>query len=89
MARRDPFAPDEAPVGIDHAISVERAVRAASLDPALVAGRGDLGRLLPGYVADLIVVSDVVARDDPDPAELASVRPSATLIDGVLVHGDL
>jgi len=89
MARRDPFAPDDVPLGIDHAISVERAVRATCLDPALVAGRTDLGRLFPGYLADLIVISDIVARDGPDAAELASVRPSATLIDGVLVHGDL
>lgn len=89
MARRDPFAADEALVGIDHAISVERAVRAACLDPALVAGGRDLGRLLPGYAADLIIVSDVIARDEPDPAELASVRPRATLIDGKVVHGTL
>lgn len=89
MARRDPFSPDDAPLGMDHAIGVERAIRAACLDPALASGRSDLGRLLPGYVADLIIVSGVVARDEPDPAELAAIRPHATLIDGQLVHGEL
>jgi predicted amidohydrolase YtcJ len=87
MARRDPFDGDAVPVGIDHAISVERAIRAACLDPALVSGRSDLGRLLPGYIADLIVVPALVADDEPDPAELASVRPLATMIDGEVVHG--
>jgi len=89
VARRDPFDPDAVPVGIDHAISVERAIRAACLDPALVAGRRDLGRLLPGYLADLIVLPVLVARHDPDPAMLASVRPVATLIDGEIVSGGL
>ena len=85
VARRDPFDEEAAPLGIDHAISVERAIRAACLDPALVAGRDDLGRLLPGCVADLIVVPALVAEDESDPAALASVRPLATLIDGELV----
>jgi predicted amidohydrolase YtcJ len=87
VARRDPFDDEAAPLGIDHAISVERAIRAACLDPALVAGRDDLGRLLPGYSADLIVVPALVADDESDPSALASVRPVATLIDGELVHG--
>jgi predicted amidohydrolase YtcJ len=87
--RRDPFDAAAVPVGIDHAISVERAIRAACLDPARVAGRNDLGRLLPGYVADLIVVPSVVADDDPDPAALASVRPSVTLLEGEIAHGGI
>ena len=87
FARRDPFDADAAPVGADHAISVERAIRAACLDPALVAGRSDLGRLVPGCIADFIVAPDVVAAQEPDPAELASVRPLATFIDGERVHG--
>ena len=89
LARRDPFDEDAAPLGIDHAIRVERAVRAACVDPSVVAGRPDLGRLIAGCVADLIVVPSVVAEDEPDPAALASVRPLATFIDGELVHGGL
>ena len=89
LARRDPFDPGAEPTGVDQAISVERAFRAACLDPALVAGRADLGRLLAGCVADLIVVPDLVARERPGIAELASVRPLATLIDGEVVFGGL
>ena len=89
FARRDPFDPGAEPTGVDQAISVERAIRAACLDPALVAGRADLGRLLAGCVADLIVVPDLVARERPGIAELASVRPLATLIDGEVVFGGL
>jgi predicted amidohydrolase YtcJ len=89
MCRRDPFDAEAAPVGADHAITVERSIRAACLDPALVAGRRDLGRLMPGSVADLIVVPAVVSHEEPDPAELAAVRPLATFIDGQLVHGGL
>ncbi len=87
FARRDPFDAEAVPVGIDHAIGLERAVRAACLDPTLVAGRTDLGRLLPGYVADLIVVPRILAEDEPDPAEIASIRPLLTMIDGEVVHG--
>ena len=89
VCRRDPFDPDAAPVGEDHAISIERAVRAACLDPALVAGQRDLGRLLPGYIADLIVVPSAIAGEEPDPAAVAALRPAATLIEGLLVHGEL
>ena len=56
VCRRDPFDAEAAPVGADHAITLERSIRAACLDPALVAGRQDLGRLVPGALADLIVV---------------------------------
>jgi predicted amidohydrolase YtcJ len=87
VARRDPFDAQAVPVGMNQAISLERAVRAACLDPALVAGKRDVGRLLPGYLADLIVVPSLVADDDPRPADLASIRPVATLIDGEFVHG--
>ena len=89
VARRDPFDASALPTGVDQAISVERAIRAACLDPALVAGRADLGRLRAGCVADLIVVADVVARENPDIEELASVRPIATMIDGEVVVGGL
>jgi predicted amidohydrolase YtcJ len=87
VCRRDPFDAEAAPVGADHAITLERAIRAACVDPALIAGRQDLGRLVPGALADLIIVADIVANEESDPAELAAVRPLATFIDGVLIHG--
>ena len=89
VARRDPFDADEMPTGADQAISIERAIRAACLDPALVAGRADQGRLLAGAVADLVVVPANVVDQDTDPAELASTRPLATMLDGQLIFGDL
>ena len=58
----------------------------AALALTLVAGRDDLGRLLPGYIADLIVVPALVAEDDSDPAALAAIRPTTTLIDGAVVY---
>ena len=36
VARRDPLRQDDEPIGGAHAISLDRAVRAACLDPALV-----------------------------------------------------
>jgi len=52
-----------------------------------VAGRDDLGRLVVGARADLVVVP---AHGLADPGErgarLAAVRPMATLVDGVVAH---
>jgi predicted amidohydrolase YtcJ len=86
VCRRDPFRPDDRPTGLHNAISLSRAVRAACLDPAVVAGEGQIGRLLPGYRADLLVVPADPWRETFDPAAFASVRPQATLIDGEVVN---
>jgi predicted amidohydrolase YtcJ len=86
VCRRDPFEAAGQPLGPQHALSLERSVRAACLDPALVAGVGDLGRLLPGYRADLIVVAAHALVEPIDPALLASTRPLATMIDGEVIH---
>jgi predicted amidohydrolase YtcJ len=77
---RGPFHPEQA-------LSVDRALRAACLDPALTAGRRDLGRLSPGSVADLVVVP-VAGLLDPGPrgGRLAATRPLATLIDGQVAY---
>jgi predicted amidohydrolase YtcJ len=85
VARRDPFRPDDPPLGRGHAIGLARAIRAACLDPAQVAGLRDVGRLLPGYRADLLVVPAEGMREPVDPAALASTRPLATMIDGEIV----
>jgi len=86
IARRDPHRATAQPVGAGHAIDLARALRAACLDPALVAGQDDLGRLLPGYVADLLVVPAVAMSGNSDPAALAVTHPLVTLIDGHVVH---
>lgn len=86
VTRRDPLNPDDPVTGADQAIDLARAVRAACLDPALVCGASDRGRLLPGYFADLLVVPAAALSEPVDPAALASTRPLATLIDGQVVH---
>ena len=85
-ARRDPDRPEEAPTGPSQAIDLTRAVRAAVLDPAQVARQPELGRLVPGCRADLIVVPETGFREPFDAAALASTRPLATLLDGEVVY---
>lgn len=86
LARRDPAAPTDVPLGAQHALDLARALRAACLDPALVAGESDIGRLLPGFRADLLIVPRASFSESFDPATLAATRPLATLIDGEVVH---
>ncbi|MDP8905394.1 MAG: amidohydrolase [Chloroflexota bacterium] len=86
--RRHPDHPGDPPLGAQHALGLLRAVRAACLDPALVAGVADAGRLTPGCRADLIVVPADGFDESADAAALAATRPLATLIDGEVVHRD-
>jgi predicted amidohydrolase YtcJ len=84
VSRSDPtWKPDVAPLHQDQALPVSRALRAACLDPAQSLGLTDEGRLTPGARADLLVVP-VRGLDEPGSsgADLASIRPLATLIDG-------
>lgn len=86
VVRRDPGDASALPVGPRQSIDLARALRGACLDPALVAGRQDLGRLTPGMLADLLVVPAAGFNDPLDAAALATTRPLATLIDGHVVH---
>lgn len=86
IVRRDPADEAAVAVGAHQAIDLSRALRGACLDPALVAGQSDIGRLTPGMVADLLVVPAAGFGDALDAAALATTRPSATLIDGQVVH---
>lgn len=88
VTRSDPFAADAQQLGAAHAIALDRALRAACLDPALVAGENDLGRLLPGYLADLLVVPAAGLREPVDGRALAETRPRAVMIGGEVVHRD-
>jgi predicted amidohydrolase YtcJ len=88
VARRDPFKFEQPLTGAHNAISLARAVRAACLDPATVAGETDLGRLTAGSRADLLVVPAQWFLEPFDAAAFASIRPFATLIDGDLVYRD-
>ncbi len=64
-------------------MTLERAVRAACLDPAVAAGETDRGRLVPGQRADLVVVPSA-SLEDPVEARgpLETTRPALVLLDG-------
>lgn len=75
-----PFAPEQA-------LTLERALRAACLDPAQSAREDDRGRLTVGQRADLVVI-DAVALDEPvEPGgALATTRPRLVVLDGDVVY---
>ena len=71
----------------EHRLTVEEAVRAYTLTPAQVSGRGgELGSLTPGKLADMAVVDQDIFAMDPD--DLAKVRVTMTLFNGQVVYGD-
>jgi predicted amidohydrolase YtcJ len=82
VARREPTDPRDQPTGAHNAITLDRAIRAACLDPALAAGQSDLGRLLAGYRADMLIVPASPFVTEFDAADVAAIRPLATYIDG-------
>ena len=86
VVRRNPGDESAPRVGPRQAIDLARALRAACLDPALVAGLTDLGRLTVGARADLLVVPSAGFAEPTDAAALAVTRPLATLIDCQVVH---
>jgi hypothetical protein len=67
-------------------ISLDRALRAACLDPALSAREMDRGRLMPGHRADVVVLDAAVLDDPVEPGgALATARPALVLMDGEIV----
>ncbi|MCK5054785.1 MAG: amidohydrolase [Anaerolineales bacterium] len=72
---------DAAPWVPEQRISLQEAFNAYSVWPAQAIGLGSkLGRLLPGYRADLIVLDE-----DPfllDHSELPAIKPSGVMVDG-------
>lgn len=77
-------APEAARFPGHEALSLERALRAAILDPAVTAGEEGLrGRLTSGHLADLAVVPATILDEPVRPAgALATARPLLTLVDG-------
>jgi predicted amidohydrolase YtcJ len=87
VRREDPHWPaGTPPFGPSEALSIERAIRAACVDPAVSARETDRGRLTVGQRADVVVIP-AAALDEPiEPGgTLATVRPSIVMIDGVVV----
>jgi hypothetical protein len=67
-------------------LSVEQALRGFTTGPAYAAGMEDrLGRLKPGYLADLLVLDTDLYRCAPD--ELAEIHPVRTMVGGNWVWG--
>jgi predicted amidohydrolase YtcJ len=71
------------PFGPDQALTLERALRAQCVDPAVSARERDRGRLTVGQRADLIVIP-AAAIDEPVTPDgpLATARPQLVLVDG-------
>jgi Holliday junction DNA helicase RuvB P-loop domain/Amidohydrolase family len=69
----------------EQCLSVEQALLASTVNPAQLCGDGNRrGRLLPGFLADLVVLDRDPLSCAPD--ELASVAVVATMVGGRWVH---
>jgi predicted amidohydrolase YtcJ len=70
---------------MQEALNVEQALHATTVAPAWVAGdERTRGKLVPGYLADLVVLSRDLVECRPD--ELESVEVVATMVGGRWVH---
>ena len=87
IRREDPRWPaGTPPFGPAEALSLDRALRAACLDPALAAREKDRGRLMPGHRADVVVLPARVVDEPVEPGgPLATARPTMVLMDGEVV----
>ena len=87
VRREDPrWAPGTPPYAPDEGLTIDRALRAACVDPAVSARETDRGRLAVGQRADVVVI-DAAAIDEPvtPGGRLATTRPSLVVIDGRVV----
>ncbi len=72
-----------APFGPAERLTIEQAIRAACVGPAVSAGELDRGRLVPGQRADLIVIPIEALANPIEPGgALATARPRVVVIDG-------
>jgi hypothetical protein len=87
VRREDPRWPaGTPPFGTHEAISLERALRAACVDPAVAAREPDRGRLTVGQRADLAVIPAAAIREPVEPGgALATARPTLVILDGRVV----
>ena len=89
VTRLDPAWAEAGPLAPGERLDLTRAIRAACLGPALVAGEHRGGRLVPGCPADLVVLpAEALAEPVAPGGALASARPLLTLLDGEEVHRD-
>jgi len=91
VLRRSPDWPPEQPAfGPNEALTLEQALRAATVGPSVVAREPDRGRLTPGCMADIAVLPASPRETAADAATggvggFASVRPRLVLVDGETV----
>ncbi len=88
VLRRDAgWGTETATFGPDEALTLEQALRAATVGPSITAREPDRGRLRPGSRADLIVLpADPRETAGEGVARFAEVRPRLVLLDGEVVH---
>ncbi len=84
VRREDPRWPAGTPsYAPEEALGLDRALRAACVDPAVSARETDRGRLTVGQRADIVVIPAAALHEPIEPGgALATVRPSLVLIDG-------
>jgi predicted amidohydrolase YtcJ len=86
VLRRDPsWGADAVPYGPDETLTLEQALRAATVGPHLSAKDPLGGRLVPGSRADLIVLPAAPREGGERAAAFAEVRPRLVLLDGEVV----
>lgn len=87
VLRRDPgWGSDAEPFGPHEALTLEQALRAATVGPSITAREPDRGRLVPGARADLLILPAAPREVLEDAAAgFAQVRPRLVLIDGEIV----
>lgn len=74
------------PFGPHESLSLDRALRAACVDPAAAARETDRGRLTVGQRADLVVIPAAALREPVEPGgALATARPRMVVMDGRVV----
>ena len=87
VRREDPRWPaGTPPYGPQEALSLDRALRAACIDPAVSARETDRGRLSVGQRADFAVIPAAALREPVEPGgALATARPTLVVMDGRVV----
>ena len=87
VRREDPRWPaGTPPFGPDESLTLDRALRAASVGPALSTRETDCGRLVVGHRADLVVIPAACLDDPVEPGgALSTARPSIVMLDGRVV----
>jgi hypothetical protein len=81
----DSWPAGTAPFGPAEALTLDQALRAATIAPAMTAAEPDRGRLTPGQRADLAVIPAAALREPVEAGgPLATARPRLVLVDGAV-----